>query len=72
MGQPRPLSSMSRTTVDLENKEGICILRLQSNDGTNRLTRECVRLLTDAVHQLTENAPPLVIAGNARFFSAGI
>ncbi len=47
------------------------LLRLQSRDGTNRLTRHCVQSLTQAVGQLAVEARPLVIAGNHRFFSAG-
>ena len=47
------------------------ILRLRSDDGTNRLTRECVLSLTEAVAQLAREERPLVIAGNERFFSAG-
>jgi enoyl-CoA hydratase len=56
------------------------VLRLQSADGTNRLTRQCVLSLTDEIRRLARQAvsPPasmmtagLVIAGNTRFFSAG-
>ena len=47
------------------------VLRLRSDDGTNRLTRECVLSLTEAVAQLAGQEQPLVIAGNERFFSAG-
>jgi len=47
------------------------VLRLRSDDGTNRLTRECVLSLTEAVAQLARQEQPLVIAGNERFFSAG-
>jgi len=47
------------------------ILRLQSEDGTNRLTRECVLSLTEAMGELAREQRPLVIAGNERFFSAG-
>ena len=48
------------------------VLRLVSDDGTNRLTRARVQALTAAVEELAANPPArLVIAGNARFFSAG-
>jgi len=47
------------------------ILRLRSDDGTNRLTRQFVLSLTDAVHSLAREDQLLVIAGNHRFFSAG-
>lgn len=62
---------MSFTTFDFEYRENTHILRLQSEDGTNRLTRTCVRLLTEAIHQLAGKAHPLIITGNPRFFSAG-
>jgi enoyl-CoA hydratase/carnithine racemase len=51
------------------------VLRLQSDDGTNRLTRQRVLSLTSAIARLAgqTQAPSagLVIAGNDRFFSAG-
>jgi len=40
-------------------------------DGTNRLTRACVLSLTAAIRELTQKASPLVLTGNAKFFSAG-
>lgn len=47
------------------------ILRLISPDGTNRLTRACVLALSEVVVHLARQPRPLVIAGNAEFFSAG-
>jgi enoyl-CoA hydratase len=48
------------------------ILRLVSDDGTNRLTRARVVALTAAIDDLARKQPSLVvIAGNAHFFSAG-
>ena len=47
------------------------MLRLCSQDETNRLTRACVRALTEAAGELAREPRPLIIAGNARFFSAG-
>jgi enoyl-CoA hydratase/carnithine racemase len=46
-------------------------LRLVSEDGTNRLTRACVLALTNAVLALREIPKPVIVAGNAKFFSAG-
>lgn len=46
-------------------------LRLMSEDGTNRLTRACVIALTDAMRALGENPKPVMVGGNAKFFSAG-
>ncbi len=47
------------------------ILRLQSDDGTNRLTRVCVQSLSRKFGEFASDARPLVVAGNDRFFSAG-
>jgi enoyl-CoA hydratase/carnithine racemase len=52
--------------------DGAAILRLVSEDGTNRLTRARVCVLTQAVERLAQDPPlRLVITGNAHFFSAG-
>ena len=57
------------TSHQLESRDGILIVRLVSADNTNRLTREFVLALTAEI----ENLPPqpLIITGNAHFFSAG-
>lgn len=47
------------------------MLRLCSEDGTNRLTRECVLALTEAIEGLARDPRALIIAGNQKFFSAG-
>jgi len=47
------------------------VLRLESADGTNRLTTACVTALTAALRELAPAERPLVITGNPRFFSAG-
>jgi enoyl-CoA hydratase/carnithine racemase len=62
---------MSQTSFQFEQHEGVSVLRLESDDGTNRLTHACVVSLTQALHGLRHEARPLVIAGNSRFFSAG-
>jgi enoyl-CoA hydratase/carnithine racemase len=62
---------MSATCFELEETQGIRLLRLVSDDGTNRLTREFVVALTKAISELANQARPLVIAGNGHFFSAG-
>jgi len=41
----------------------VSILRLCSEDGTNRLTRACVLSLTAAIRELTQKASPLVLTG---------
>jgi enoyl-CoA hydratase/carnithine racemase len=55
-----------------EPRDNAVVLRLVSDDGMNRLTRARVLALTAAVEELAAQPPArLVIAGNARFFSAG-
>jgi enoyl-CoA hydratase/carnithine racemase len=56
---------------ELRQSGRVGILRLLSQDGTNRLSRACVLSLIDAVQALAHKARPLVIAGNRKFFSAG-
>jgi enoyl-CoA hydratase/carnithine racemase len=59
------------THHQLDEAGAYTVLRLLSDDGTNRLTRSCVTALTEALLELRSNSRPLLIAGNARFFSAG-
>jgi enoyl-CoA hydratase/carnithine racemase len=62
---------MSATCFELEEIQGIRLLRPVSDDGTNRLTREVVLALTKAISELATAARPLVITGKEGFFSAG-
>ena len=62
---------MPASFFTLESAGAATVLRLKSKDGTNRLTRDCVLALMDTLGQLQQEAQPLVIAGNERFFSAG-
>jgi enoyl-CoA hydratase/carnithine racemase len=55
----------------IEPLSGFRVLRLQSADGTNRLTRACVVALTEAMRELAQLAGPVIITGNHKFFSAG-
>ena len=55
----------------LEQRPELTLLRLSSDDGTNRLTRACVLALTEAVRELSRTGKPLVLTGNDKFFSAG-
>jgi enoyl-CoA hydratase len=55
----------------LERTAGIALLRLCSEDGTNRLTRQLVSSLSDVVGELAPEHLPLIITGNEKFFSAG-
>jgi len=59
------------TNHPLQIQDGVLVLRLCSADGTNRLTRECVRELTGVIRELARDARPLIITGNDKLFSAG-
>jgi enoyl-CoA hydratase/carnithine racemase len=59
------------TNYQLQIRDGICVLRLASPDGTNRLTHACALELTAAVRELAPAAQPLIVTGNEKFFSAG-
>jgi enoyl-CoA hydratase/carnithine racemase len=59
------------TSFQIERLDGSQLVRLVSEDGTNRLTRDCVLELTAALSELASAACPLIITGNHRFFSAG-
>ena len=55
-----------------EPRGNAVVLRLVSDDDTNRLTRARVLAITAAIEELAAHPPArLVIAGNTRFFSAG-
>jgi enoyl-CoA hydratase len=58
-------------SLSLQDKENVFVLRLQSADATNRLTRECVLALRAALSRISRSARPMIITGNQRFFSAG-
>jgi enoyl-CoA hydratase/carnithine racemase len=62
---------MSATVFQLEERDQVRIVRLRSDDGTNRLTRECVLSLAGAVEHLAREKRPIVFTGNDHFFSAG-
>ena len=55
----------------LEDSPTATVLRLQSSDGTNRLTQACVRSLADSIEVLSQISKPLILTGNPKFFSAG-
>jgi enoyl-CoA hydratase/carnithine racemase len=60
------------TLYSREPRGSAVVLRLVSDDDTNRLTRARVLAITAAIEELAAHPPArLVIAGNARFFSAG-
>ena len=59
------------TRIQVEQFAAATVVRLLSEDGTNRLTRACVLALTEAVRELARDAKPLIVTGNDKFFSAG-
>jgi len=65
------ITSVSENFFQIEEHQGVRILRLQSADATNRLTLKCVLALTDAIGKLANENDSLIIAGNNKFFSAG-
>ena len=62
---------MDQSFCRIESLPGARILRLCSEDGTNRLTRRCVAALTETINLLAQQALPVIITGNNRFFSVG-
>lgn len=62
---------MDESFCRIESLPNVSILRLCSEDGTNRLTRRCVAALTATINLLAQQALPVIITGNDRFFSAG-
>ncbi len=62
---------MSASTFQLDDIQGIRILRLSSPDGTNRLKHVVVLSLSETLRHLAAVARPIIITGNHRFFSAG-
>ncbi len=62
---------MSGPCFSLELKDGVRVLRLQSNDGTNRLTRECVTSLQEILQDVRSEGRAVVLTGNDDFFSTG-
>jgi enoyl-CoA hydratase/carnithine racemase len=62
---------VSQKYLTIEQINGIHVLRLQSDDGMNRLTKTCVMELTSALEALAGHMRSLIITGNQRFFSAG-
>jgi enoyl-CoA hydratase/carnithine racemase len=66
-----PIASLVSEYFQIEHTGGVTILRLTSQDGTNRLNLDCVTSLTGTVCELAHEPRPLIITGNQKFFSAG-
>jgi len=63
--------SMSETSIQIQSYENATVLRLRSDDGTNRLTYACIVSLRDTLCRLRHVSAGLIITGNPKFFSAG-
>jgi enoyl-CoA hydratase/carnithine racemase len=62
----------STTHFTFEPHAAALVVRLISDDGTNRLTRARVQALTAAIEDLAAHPPArLILTGNEHFFSAG-
>jgi enoyl-CoA hydratase/carnithine racemase len=62
---------MSEPFFHLDVKDGVRVLRLESGDGTNLLSRACVISLQAVFQDLRCEGQPLVLTGKEKFFSAG-
>lgn len=59
------------SSIQVEREGDALLVRICSEDGTNRLTRKLMLALTETIRELDREPRPLVITGNAHFFSAG-
>lgn len=62
---------MSDLSFRAENVGGVRVLRLLSQDGTNRLTQARIRALLDGFQEWRQTPEPVIVTGNQKFFSAG-
>jgi enoyl-CoA hydratase/carnithine racemase len=62
---------MNAAYFQVDRHDNLIQLRLCSEDGTNRLSRACIEVLTGVLRELAGAARPLIVRGNARFFSVG-
>jgi len=62
---------MSETSIQIQSYEAVTVLRLCSEDETNRLTYACIASLTDTLCGLKGVGTGLIVTGNSKFFSAG-
>ena len=62
---------MSDLLFRLEQVSRVRVLRLLSDDGTNRLTQARVRALTEVFLEWTKAPEPTIVTGSAKCFSAG-
>jgi enoyl-CoA hydratase/carnithine racemase len=62
---------VTNSFFDLDRNGDAGVLRLLSEDGTNRLSQARVWALIKAVQELSAEKCPLIITGSAKFFCAG-
>jgi enoyl-CoA hydratase/carnithine racemase len=62
---------MSETCVQIQPYEAFTLLRLHSDDGTNRLSYAVIASLIDSLCGLRHLGAGLIITGNSKFFSSG-
>lgn len=62
---------MPASFFHLDRNDEVTILRLRSEDGTNRLTLQYIRALLAVFQELQSEEKALVISGNETFFSVG-
>lgn len=62
---------MPTTCHSLRQLDGVQLLQLSSDDDTNRLSYACVSALTAVFSEMFSDPQPVIVTGNAKFFSAG-
>jgi enoyl-CoA hydratase/carnithine racemase/predicted GIY-YIG superfamily endonuclease len=67
----RAQDDTSKVNFLLEGREQFFLIRLRSDDSTNRLTRQTICALAKVICELADKPKPLILTGNPRFFSAG-
>jgi enoyl-CoA hydratase/carnithine racemase len=67
----RNITTLPQRYLTIEQINGIHVLRLQSDDGMNRLTKAYVMELTTLLQTYAAQVRGLIITGNHKFFSAG-
>ena len=68
---PSDSEPMSETRFETETYDGVTVLRLHSDDGTNRLTSACIASVTEILCGLRHVRAGIIVTGSSKFFSAG-
>jgi enoyl-CoA hydratase/carnithine racemase len=67
-GRSAKCQVLPREFFSLEQHDGVRVLRLRSEDGTNRLTRASVLALTGEFHDLARRPEPVIVTGSRDSF----